>query len=383
MTRKKRERGNGQGTVAPRRNKAGKVINYVGAFFGPDGKRHWVSAKNKTECWHKLNMAMADAERGILPAPANLTVERYLTAWLADSVKGTVSRATYDGYRRDVHHHIIPELGRRKLKELTPGDIRRLYRKGAEKGLKDRSIEYVHTTLRKSLKAAVVDRLITHNPTDGVRPPKTPAGAARESRALDPYQVKALLEAASESRFEALYIVAINTGLRRGELLGLKWADIDLEAGTLAVRRSLDVDGTFKTPKNRAARRTLRLTTRALDALRAHRVRQNAERLQAGARWQDANLVFPNTAGNPMNAGNLYRRDFQPLLGRAGLKDQGFTIHSLRHTFATTLADKGVHPSTAQKMLGHSDIRMTLAIYTHSTDSMQEAATAALEEAFA
>src|SRR5215208_6333768 len=382
MARKKKKRGNGQGTVAPRRNKAGKIIGFVGAFFGPDGKRHWVSAKTKTECWRKLNMAMTDGDRGLLPGPANLTVEQYLTSWLGDSVKGTVSRATYDGYRRDVHHHIIPELGRRKLKELTPGDIRRLYRKMAERGLKDRSIEYAHATLRKSLRAAVVDRLINHNPTDGVKPLKTPTGGAKESRALDPDQVKALLAAASGNRFEALYVVAIHTGLRRGELLGLKWTDVDLDAGTLAVLRALDVDGTFKATKNRGARRTLKLTHRALDALKAHKVRQNAERLQAGPRWRDNNLTFPNTVGKPMNAGNLYRRDFQPLLMRAGLADERFTIHSLRHTFATTLAAKGVHPSTAQKILGHSDIRMTLVIYTHATDGMQDAATAALEEAF-
>src|SRR5215204_3822313 len=382
MARKKRARGNGQGTVAPRRNKAGKVTSFVGAFFGPDGKRHWVSAKTKTECWHKLNMAMTDADRGILPGPANLRVDQYLTSWLVDSVKGTVSRATYDGYRRDVHRHVIPELGRRKLKELTSGDIRRLYRKMAEKGLKDRSIEYVHTTLHKSLKAAVVDRLINHNPTAGVKALKTPTGAAKEPRALDPYQVKALLDAASGSRFEALYVVAIHTGLRRGELLVLKWPDADLEAGTLMVRRSLDVDGTFKTPKNRAAKRTLKLTHQALNALKAHKVQQIAERLQAGPRWRDHDLVFPNTLGKPMNAGNLYRREFQPLLEKAGLANEGFTIHSLRHTFATTLAEKGVHPSTAQKMLGHSDIRMTLAIYTHATDGMQVTATDALEEAF-
>jgi integrase len=381
MARKKK-RGNGQGTVAPRRNKAGKIIGFVGAFFGPDGKRHWVSAKTKTECWRKLNMAMSDADRGTLPAPANLTVGQYLTSWLADSVKGTVSRATYDGYKRDVYHHIIPELGRRKLKELTPGDIRRLYRKMADKGLKDRSIEYVHTTLRKSLKAAIVDRLINYNPTDGVRPIKTPAGAAKESKVLAPYQVKVLLEEAAESRFEALYVVAIYTGLRRGELLGLKWTDADLDKGTLRVQRSLDVDGTFKTPKNQAARRTLKLTSRALEALKAHKVRQNAERLQAGTRWQDHNLVFPNTIGKPMNAGNFYRREFQPLLKRAGLANEGFTIHSLRHTFATTLADRGIHPSTPQKMLGHSDIRMTLSIYTHATDGMQDGATDALEDAF-
>jgi integrase len=146
--------------------------------------------------------------------------------------------------------------------------------------------------------------------------------------------------------------------------------------------RSLDVDGTFKTPKNPASRRTLKLTPRALEALKAHKVRQNGERLAVGADWEDNNLVFPNTIGRPMNAGNFYRRDFKPLLERAGLVDEGITFHSLRHTFATTLAEIGVNPATAQKMLGHSDVRMTLAIYTHATGDMQDAAIDALEGAF-
>jgi integrase len=111
-------------------------------------------------------------------------------------------------------------------------------------------------------------------------------------------------------------------------------------------------------------------------------VRQYEERLKAGDMWHDDNLVFPNIIGKPMNAGNFYRREFQPLLLRAGLAGEGFTFHSLRHTFATTLAAKGVNPATAQKMLGHSDIRMTLAIYTHATDEMRDAATAALESVF-
>ncbi len=163
----------------------------------------------------------------------------------------------------------------------------------------------------------------------------------------------------------------------------MRWEDVDLEEGTISVKRSLDVDSTLKTPKNPASRRTLKLTPRALAALKAHKVRQHEERLKAEAdAWDDHNLVFPNTIGKPMNAGNFYRREFQPLLERAGLADEGFTFHSLRHTFATTLAAKGVHPSTAQTMLGHSDIRMTLAIYTHATDGMQDAATDALEEAF-
>jgi integrase len=379
---KKRQRGNGQGTVVPRKNKDGKIIGYRGAFFGPDGKRRWVSAKTKTECWAKLNAAMTDADRGILPSPATLTVDRYLSTWLTDSIEGKLARASHDAYKRDVHYHIIPSLGRRKLKDLGTPDVRRFYRKKRDEGLSNRSLEYIHTTLRKALEDARNDGIITRKPTDGVRPHKTPQGAAKESEALDPIQVRALLSAASGERWEALYVVVLHTGLRRGEALGLLWEDVHLEEGTLSVRRSLDVDGTLKSPKNAASRRTLKLAPRALAALKAHKVHQNEERLRGGEVWEDHNLVFPNTIGRPMNAGNFYRRDFQPLLERAGLASEGFTFHSLRHTFATTLAAKGVHPSTAQKMLGHSDIRMTLAIYTHATDEMQDAATAALESAF-
>jgi integrase len=325
---------------------------------------------------------MTDADRGILPSPTTLTVERYLSAWLTDSIEGKLARASHEAYKRDVRHHIIPSLGRRKLKDLSTPDLRRFYRKKRDEGLSNRSLEYIHTTLRKALQDAKNDGIITRNPTDGVKPHKTPQGTAKKSEALDPVQVQALLSAASEDRREALYVVALHTGLRRGEALGLLWEDVDLEEATLSVKRSLDVDGTLKRPKNPASRRTLRLTSRALAALKAHKVRQNGERLKAGEAWEDYNLVFPNTIGKPMNAGNFYRREFQPLLERAGLASEDFTFHSLRHTFATTLAAKGVHPSTAQKMLGHSDIRMTLAIYTHATDEMQEVATAALESAF-
>jgi integrase len=382
MARKKKQRGNGQGTVAPRRNSEGKIIGYRGAFFGPDGKRHWVSAKTKTECWTKLNAAMTDADRGVLPSPATLTIERYLSTWLTDTIEGKLTRASHDAYKRDVHHHIIPSLGHRKLRDLSTHDIRRFYRKKRDEGLSNRSLEYIHTTLRKALEDAKNDGSITRNPTDGVKPHKTPQGSTKESKALNPIQVRALLSAASGDRWEALYVVALHTGLRRGEALGLLWEDVKLEEATLSVKRSLDVDGTLKTPKNPASRRTLKLASRALAALKAHKVRQNEERLRAGDTWKDNDLIFPNTVGKPMNAGNFYRREFQPLLKHAGLAGEDFTFHSLRHTFATTLAAKSVHPSTAQKMLGHSDIRMTLAIYTHATDEMQDAATAALESAF-
>jgi integrase len=375
------------GTVAPRKNKQGKVIGYRGAFFDPSGKRRWVSAKTKTECWAKLNAAMTDADRGIHPSRATLTVEAYLSAWLTDCVEGTVSRSTYHAYKRDVHHHIIPVLGRRKLRDLSRDDVRRLYRIKRDEGLSNRSLQYIHTSLHRALKDAKNDYKINENPTDGVKSHKTPEGVAKESKALTRSQVAKLLSAASGSRSEALFVVAIHAGLRRGEVLGLRWADVDLEGSTLSVKRSLDVDGTLKTPKNPASRRTLKLTPRALEALKAHRLRQNEERLKAGSLWEDNVLVFPNTLGKPMNAGNFYRREFQPLLEQAGLAGEGFTFHSLRHTFATTLATRNVNPASAQRMLGHSDVRMTLAvythaIYTHATDEMQDAAVVAISGAF-
>ena len=374
------KRANGVGDVYPRKNKDGQITSYRGAYFGADGKRHYVSGKTKTAARNALATARTNAAGGIPPSPANLTAEKYLSMWLIDSIEGRFSRATYDAAKRDIHFHIVPVLGRRKLKELSRDDIRALYRIKRDEGHSNRTLEYIHTTLRWALKDAKNDGKIAHNPTDGVKPYKTLEGAAKESKALDPKQVAALLSAASGSRLEALYVVALHTGLRRGEILALRWDD--LGAGTLSVKRSLDVPGTFKAPKNPASRRTLKLTPRALAALRAHRVRQSAERLQAGSRWQDNDLVFPNTIGKPMNAGNFYRRDFQPLLETAGLAGKGFTFHSLRHTFATTLADRGVHPATAQKMLGHSDVRMTLKIYTHATDGMQDTAIDALESAF-
>jgi integrase len=378
MARKKRERGNGMGTVAPRRNKQGKIIGYRGAYFGPDGKRHWVSAKTKSACWRVLRQAMSDADRGVLPGPVSLTVGAYLESWLGD-IEDTIRRSTFDQYRIITHKHLIPEIGGVKIARLQRSHIRKLYRDKRASGLSSRTVEYIHVTLNKALKAAVHDVPIPKNPASGV---KLPQKDAKETKALTPEQASALLSAARQTRHEALITVALHTGLRRGELLGLTWADVDLSTPALRVERSMDTDGSTYLPKREASKRTLRLTPAALAALKAHRARQLEARLQAGDSWQDNDLVFPNTKGKPMNPGNFYRRDFQPLLSRAGLGDEGFTFHSLRHTFATTLAANGVHPSTAQRMLGHSDIRMTLAIYTHATDDMQDAATAALESAF-
>ena len=154
--RRKKERGNGSGTVYQRKNKQGKVIGYRGAYFTPDGKRRYVSAKKKSDAERALRQAMTDAERGFVSEAGILTVEKYLNRWLTDSVQGTVRHSTFVQYESVVRCHIAPALGRLKLKSLTPAHVRGLYRKKLDSGLGRRTVQYIHVTLHKALKQAVM-----------------------------------------------------------------------------------------------------------------------------------------------------------------------------------------------------------------------------------
>jgi integrase len=275
--------------------------------------------------------------------------------------------------------HIKPTLGRIKLKGLTPAHIRGLYREKLDAGLSPRTVQYIHTTLHKALKDAVGDGLIPRNVTEAVRAPRP---AKKEVRPLSPDQSRTFLEAARGDRYEALYVLAVTAGLREGELLGLKWEDIDLDVGSLAVRRTLSEARSgrfFEAPKNGKGR-SIKLTRQAVEALRTHRKRQNEERLRFGTLWQDSGLVFPAQTGTPMNAKNLTARSFKPLLERAGLS-RTVRLHDLRHTCATLLLGKGVHPKIVQELLGHATIAITLDTYSHVLPNMQGEAVSAMESA--
>jgi len=193
---------------------------------------------------------------------------------------------------------------------------------------------------------------------------------------LDQGQARQLLTTASGDRFEALYVVALTTGMRLGELLALKWRDIDLEKAKLQVRASvryLKGGGyAFTEPKTKYGRRSIALTSAAKTALRTHRKRQNEERLRVGPGWQDAELVFPNSIGTVMDGKRLTQREFHPLLQLAGLSHIRF--HDLRHTCATTLLGSGINPKAVSEMLGHSSINITLNLYGHVLPHMQQQA---------
>jgi integrase len=164
----------------------------------------------------------------------------------------------------------------------------------------------------------------------------------------------------------------------------LRWEDVDLEGGKLSVRRSLKVTDqglVFGPTKNKASRRSVPLNKSAVAAFKAHRLRQNEERLRLGELWKDHSLVFPNRIGKPINHSNLFNREFKPLMQNTGVQDQGFTFHSLRHTCATLLLSKNVNPKIVQEMLGHATITQSMDTYSHVMPGMSDAAATALEEA--
>lgn len=180
--------------------------------------------------------------------------------------------------------------------------------------------------------------------------------------------------------------MAVHTGLRQGELLGLRWTDVDLGGSNirLSVRRSLKPtpEGLgFGPPKNKASRRSVPLNKTAAAALKVHKLRQNEERLRS-PEWRDQGLVFPNRLGRPMDHNNLYHREYKALIKKAGLDGQGFTFHTLRHTFATALFSRGEHPKVVQSLLGHSSITQTIDTYSHLMEGMGGDAVGGLDEAF-
>jgi integrase len=268
--------------------------------------------------------------------------------------------------------HVCPTLGSTKLSALTPAHVQGLFRQKLDDGLAPKAVKYIHTTLHRALRQAVRWGLVPRNAAAEADPPRV---VTPEMRPLSPIQARTLLQAAKGNRLEALYVLAVTTGMRQGELLGLGWEDVDLECRTVRVRRTLTLarGGPHLTePKTRGSRRSIRLTASAVDALERHRERQEAEGAAAGGVWNAWDLVFCTKRGTPVRRDNLHDKHWKPLLGRVGLPDIRF--HDLRHTCATLLLTKTVHPKIVSEMLGHSSVSITLDTYSHVIPGLQEVA---------
>lgn len=315
------------------------------------------------EAVEKRDRARALALDGMLPPSSRLTVGEWLDRWLRHKAPN-LRRKSLQGYELNIRLHLKPHLGAVRLEKLTPLHVQALYDELLAQGLSRRSVEYVHAVLHGALAHAVRLGLLVHNPADRVVVPRP---GRREMRALGPEEAQRLVDALAGDRLQPLFLLALLTGMRQEEILGLKWEDVDLEGGVLAVRRTLQwARGgriVWGEPKSETSRRTLPLPPSLVQALRHHRTRQEWERRRAGPAWQEHGVVFTREDGRPLRPEFVYRY-LQRTLAAAGLPRVRF--HDLRHTFATLAASEaGADSKRIAHLLGHSTTRLTDDLYRH------------------
>ena len=374
-----RRRGHGEGAIYQRPDGRWTAAVELG-WQGGKRRRKYVYGRTRREVAQKLRDVQRAHQEGDVLADERTTVERYLTDWLA-VVKPSLRWRTWERYEQYARLHAIPVIGRVRLTKLTPQHLQGLYTDRLRAGLSPTSVVHLHRFLHRALGQAVRWNLVARNVAGLVDPPRM---ARYEHVAFSPEQAERFLAAIRGDRLEALYVLALVTGLREGELLGLRWPDVDLDASTVAVRGSMQSDEhgrlVIDETKTRGSRRLVVLPRLAVAALVRHRAVQARERLRAGPRWEELGLVFPNTVGRPILRQNLVQRSLHPLLERAGLPRLRF--HDLRHSAATLLLARGVHPKVVSELLGHSQIGITLDLYSHVTATMLQHAADAFDELF-
>lgn len=307
-----------------------------------------------------------------------LTVEAWINRWLRDYVAVECKPTTLVNYQTIANKHIIPAIGTKKISRLKAADVQRLIREKINE-LSPRTVNLIHHVIRAALNQAVKNKLVHDNVALNVSKPRVPR---REMKTLSADDVKRLEELAPALRSERLYpafILLIYTGLRRGELLGLKWSDIDFDTGTLTVVRSLaKTKGglILQDTKTATSNRRVPLSQTALAILKKHKAAQAQEKLLYGDKYNDQGLVFARENGLPIYPDTL-RKVLLRILDKAGLPH--VRVHDLRHTFATLLLEAGENPKVVAELMGHANIGMTLGKYSHVRPNINSDAIGNLE----
>lgn len=312
-----KRRANGEGSFWKRAD--GRWIGATYAATNHGGrKRVYVYGKTRSEARQKLTALQRELDRGVRIPEEKWSVHQYLDHWLEHVVKPNRAPKTYQGYELAVRLHIVPKLGKKRLITLSVSDVRQFVAVLEASGMSVRSVQQVHSVLRNALQHALRDEFVLRNVAQlvQVKTPKYEVG-----RGLSIEQARALLKATKADRFHALYVLAVYLGLRRGELLALRWSDIDLDEGALTVRHTLQRVGgelIFKAPKTRSSHRTIPLPAPCSDALKSHAAKQAAERLKAGTQWVDDDMVFGTRIGTPMEPDNISRSWYKVRKGAGG-----------------------------------------------------------------
>jgi integrase len=291
-------------------------------------------------------------------------------------VAPSLAPKTASAYRDVIRNHFVPALGSLELFALRPSHIQSLYTLMLAQ-LSPRSVLRHHQVLHAAFHSAVRWQLLVRNPADSVEPPRP---GRREIRALTPARARAVMAAADATPLGSFVRLALLTGMRRGELIGLRWGDVDLDGATIHVQQTAQrIAGqgiVFRQPKTRLSRRSVALSSEAVTVLRQHRRRQAEARFLAGPAYEDRDVVFASGLGTPIEPGNLLRTWYR-IVAPAGIP--GLRIHDLRHGHATLMLGQGVHPKIVSERLGHASVNITLDTYSHVLPGLQAAAAEALD----
>ncbi len=311
-------------------------------------------------------------ETGLDLSAARLTVSAFLDRWL-DVWKDRVKPRTHFRYAELIRLHVKPTLGPTSLTKLRPLHIEELYGRLRKRGLAGTTILQIHRILHAAFNQGVKWQLLERNPTDAVSAPRK---TSKEAPSLTTKQVPVLLEVVRGTQIELPTLIALGTGMRLGEVLGLRWQDVDLDSAAARVRQILQTTMEFDTPKSHRSIRSLTLPGFLVDALKSHRKAQNERRLLLGESWQELDLVCERGDGLPLRPDTISKQF------RTATKEAGFdiTFHGLRHTHASLMLSAGADLKVTSARLGHSSISITADLYTHVSASLDRAAVAAFDQ---
>lgn len=359
----------------------GFVIDVPTTELGPNGKPKRKQTrrrgfKTRREAQAELTRVLGTLEEQTYVAPQNQTLAQYLEDTWLPAIESTVKLSTFESYRRVLRRHVIPRpIGARKMQQVDGPSLNALFAlmlagDDLRTPLSRKTVRYASTILHRAFRDAIRWQVLSRNPVDASDPPR-PAERV-EMDTWSAAQLQTFLDVASGHRHAGLWWLLGTTGIRRGEGLGARWADIDWDKSTITIRRALiqtEKGGrTWSTPKTKSGWRTIVLDEDTIAALKAHRARQNQEKLALGEGYQDEDLVTAQADGSSVGPSRITEQ-FGRLLRKAGLPH--IRLHDLRHTHATLALEAGIHPRVVQERLGHSHVSVTLSIYSHVDTRMQ------------
>lgn len=382
-----RKRGNGEGTIYKRSDGRWSGQATVGRNTDGSPKRLTVYGKSRKEVADKIAEMLLDIKTGDYIEPNKTTLGEWLDIWMRDYKTISLKETTYDSYSMNIRVHIKPCIGYISLFELSVSHIQGLINTLHRQGKSSALIRKIKNILKGALDQAVANGMISRNVVGGVTLPKH---TQKEIRWLSVEEERTFINATKGNRLEVAFKLALVTGLRLGELIGLTWDCIDLNIGVITIKQTLirvksrEDEGKnlyyiSPTTKTKKSMRRVPIPKSAIKMLKEHKKTQNAEKKLAGELYTDNNLVFCTALGNRLIPRNV-ERSFANIIRDAGI--EGASVHSLRHTYATRLFENGVAAKTVSELLGHTDVTHTLNVYTHVANIVKEKAVEFLDYVF-